>query len=197
MSDHRGRESQFAYNVGYADKFGTKDFDPALFGAADFFLVEAFLLARPSAEIAVIGAMETAKGKTRIVVNLQHIPSWKNYTRQAQAIIELADIIIGNDNEQNLFRQVMDAPGLPQQMIVTTMAERGAELRMGAKRFSVAAYPCRIANGIGAGDAFAAGFLLGLSKGWDANESLNAGARAASAILEEISARPTKSLSHL
>jgi fructokinase len=49
-----------------------------------------------------------------------------------------------------------------------TAGERGSEIRIGEDRAQCAAYPVKVADAVGAGDAFAAAFLHGIGQGWSA-----------------------------
>ncbi len=49
-----------------------------------------------------------------------------------------------------------------------TLGDRGCRLFAGDDYAEVAAYPVEVADSVGAGDAFAAGFLHGLDQGWPA-----------------------------
>jgi len=62
--------------------------------------------------------------------------------------------------------------------VVLKMAERGCYVRSRESAFQVPAYRIQCVDATGAGDAFVAGFLTGLLKGWD----LEASARFANAV---------------
>ncbi len=49
-----------------------------------------------------------------------------------------------------------------------TAGERGSEIRIGDDRAQCPAYPVKVADAVGAGDAFAAAFLHGIGQGWSA-----------------------------
>ncbi len=52
--------------------------------------------------------------------------------------------------------------------VVVTRGSRGCAVRQGADYAEPAGYAVTVADTVGAGDAFAAGFLHGLAQGWDA-----------------------------
>ncbi len=52
--------------------------------------------------------------------------------------------------------------------VAVTSGSRGCAIRIGNDYAEAAGYPVRVADTVGAGDAFAAAFVHGLSQGWDA-----------------------------
>jgi sugar/nucleoside kinase (ribokinase family) len=201
LTDHH---RSFAFNPGCADDYAVEDFAQFDFTTTDFFLIEAHLLTSANAMPALLKAMEFAQAKCQIVVNLHGVLSWQGQFTVASSIAEHADIIIGNQNEQMAFAQIRrmyQRSAQTPQMFVTTKGENGAEaIKTGDRSWHVNAItPAQLVSTVGAGDAFIAGFLLGLSTGLDIAESLNRGVRCAAAILEELGARPpvSRSLNHL
>ena len=55
--------------------------------------------------------------------------------------------------------------------VAVTRGSRGCALRIGDDYAEPPGYPVKVADTVGAGDAFAAGFVHGLSQGWDANRT--------------------------
>jgi sugar/nucleoside kinase (ribokinase family) len=137
-------------------------------------------------------------------VNLHGLITWQGQMEVGKFILEYADIIIGNQQEQMAFasvRRLFQRVDSTAQLYVTTKGEHGAEaIETGGRSYHTnATEPKQLVSTVGAGDAFIAGFLLGLSTGLTIEESLSRGINCASAILEELGARPpvTRSLSHL
>lgn len=192
----------FAINHGCSDNFSAPDFDNFDFSNADFFLIEAHLLTSPIAKPAIVGAMERAENKSRLVVNLHGIRQWSISAEMAQHIYSKSDIIIGNKDEQAAFAQTINLLQLPQRAsptIITTNGANGAEIMQFNNTYChIAAEAPRVfVSSVGAGDAFTAGFLFGLSSGMNEKESMRYAVQTATAILEETGARPTRSLSYL
>ena len=52
--------------------------------------------------------------------------------------------------------------------VAITRGEQGCEVRIGSDRAECPGYPVKVADTVGAGDAFAAAFLHGLGAGWSA-----------------------------
>ena len=79
--------------------------------------------------------------------------------------------------------------------LVVTRGERGAVAVAGGQRVQVAAAPvARLVDTTGAGDLFAAGFLLGQARGLAVEECLALGAAAAAEVISHYGARPEADL---
>lgn len=78
-------------------------------------------------------------------------------------LLSLADAVKLNDHEAELFPDLGEAPS-----VAVTRGERGCAVRIGDDRAECSGYSVRVADTVGAGDAFAAAFLHGLAGGWSA-----------------------------
>lgn len=82
--------------------------------------------------------------------------------------------------------------------LVVTRSEDGALATRGSERADVPAEPIgRLVDTTGAGDLFAAGFLLGSARGRSLEESLRMGAIAAAEVIQHYGARPEADLKAL
>jgi sugar/nucleoside kinase (ribokinase family) len=82
--------------------------------------------------------------------------------------------------------------------LVVTRSEDGALATRGSERADVPAEPIgRLVDTTGAGDLFAAGFLLGAARGRSLEESLRMGAIAAAEVIQHYGARPEADLKAL
>jgi adenosine kinase len=83
-------------------------------------------------------------------------------------------------------------------LAVVTRSEKGCVVVAGDSVEPVAAEPVdKIVDVTGAGDLFAAGFLVGLSRGKDHHTSARIGALAAAEVIQHVGARPAVSLKAL
>ncbi|MEO8595167.1 MAG: PfkB family carbohydrate kinase [Candidatus Solibacter sp.] len=78
-------------------------------------------------------------------------------------LLALSDAVKVNESEARMFPDLGEAPN-----IAITRGEYGCTVRIGAERADCPAYPIKVADTVGAGDAFAAAFLHGLGSGWNA-----------------------------
>ena len=82
--------------------------------------------------------------------------------------------------------------------LVVTRSEDGALATRGGERADVPAAPIsKLVDTTGAGDLFAAGFLLGAARGRSLEESLRMGAIAAAEVIQHYGARPEADLKAL
>ncbi|WP_309660852.1 adenosine kinase [Sphingomonas sp.] len=82
--------------------------------------------------------------------------------------------------------------------LVVTRSEHGALAMHGGERVEVAAAPIeRLVDTTGAGDLFAAGFLVGEARGLGLETSLKLGAIAAAEVIQHYGARPERDLKAL
>jgi adenosine kinase len=101
--------------------------------------------------------------------------------------ISHANYIIGNDYEIAILKQkVKDWKKiLKVKTLITTLGEKGAWIQTKNKTIFVkVALPKKLVDPTGAGDAWRAGFLAGLDKGFDLQTSGQMGAVAASFAIE-------------
>jgi fructokinase len=78
-------------------------------------------------------------------------------------LLALAAAVKLNDDEAELFPDLGAAPS-----VAITRGEKGCLVRIGNDRAECPGYPVKVADTVGAGDAFAAAFLHGLAAGWSA-----------------------------
>ena len=78
-------------------------------------------------------------------------------------LLALATAVKLNDDEAELFPDLGAAPS-----VAITRGEKGCLVRIGNDRAECPGYPVKVADTVGAGDAFAAAFLHGLAAGWSA-----------------------------
>jgi sugar/nucleoside kinase (ribokinase family) len=83
-------------------------------------------------------------------------------------------------------------------LAAVTMGAEGAMAITNGEIISVPANPVpEVIDATGAGDLFAAGFLLGLSRERDLHAALTAGCLAASEVISHIGARPMRDLQQM
>ena len=78
-------------------------------------------------------------------------------------LLSLADAVKVNDDEAELFPDMGEARSM-----AITRGERGCLVRIGNDRAECPGYAVKVADTVGAGDAFAAAFVHGLASGWSA-----------------------------
>jgi sugar/nucleoside kinase (ribokinase family) len=72
--------------------------------------------------------------------------------------------------------------------VIVKLGARGSRIRTGGKTYEIGVHPTQAIDTTGAGDAYAAGYLYGLSKGWDPARSGDLGSRVASLTVAQMGA---------
>jgi sugar/nucleoside kinase (ribokinase family) len=114
------------------------------------------------------------------------------------------DYVFANVNELKSLYQTADLGAAVQQiakdaeLAAITMGSQGAMVVANGEVITVPAYPVDpVVDATGAGDLFAAGFLLAAARGQDLEMALRAGCLAASEVISHIGARPVRDLQQL
>jgi sugar/nucleoside kinase (ribokinase family) len=110
------------------------------------------------------------------------------------------DILFANETEIcslyecNEFADAATAAARDVKLAVLTRSEAGSVILNGAERVEVAAVPTTLVDSTGAGDAYAAGFLAGLTAGRTLAQCGRLGSIAAAEIISHYGARPLRDL---
>ncbi len=169
-------------------------------GAAILYL-EAYLWRSEGPRAAMEQAMAIAhEAGRKVAFTLSDIACIKPHRAEMMAMIEAGaiDLLFANENE---IRELADEPDREaaiaalQGKVPLVVVTCGAEGAMAVERGRRAAVPiARIGAGIvdttGAGDLFAAGFLVGQAQGRSLEDSLRIGAIAAAEVISHFGARP-------
>jgi sugar/nucleoside kinase (ribokinase family) len=114
------------------------------------------------------------------------------------------DYVFANVNELKSLYQTTDLGEAVQQiakdaeLAAITMGAQGAMVVANGEIITVPAFPVDpVVDATGAGDLFAAGFLLAAARGQDLEMALKAGCLAASEVIGHIGARPVRDLKQL
>ena len=191
--------------LGTAGELDADDVDPALVAGARITYVEGYLVGLPSAEDALAVAVEAAHDAGRRVALTLSDPSWVALQRDAfTALLPSVDILLGNEAEAREITGESDPEaalrGLTKTcpVVAITRGAAGAGASDGNETISVPAEPVTdLEDTTGAGDLFAAGFLLGLAREKPLEACLRLGALAAAEVISHIGARPQTSLAAL
>jgi sugar/nucleoside kinase (ribokinase family) len=191
--------------LGTAGELSAADVDPALVGSAHITYVEGYLVGLPSAEGALAAAVKAAHAAGRRVALTLSDPLWVGFQRDAfKALLPDVDILLGNETEALELTGEADLEGalavlaksVP--VVALTRGAKGAIASDGKETVSVAAEPVEhVEDTTGAGDLFAAGFLLGLARQRTLEDCLRLGALAAAEVISHMGARPQTSLAAL
>lgn len=191
--------------LGTAGEMSGADVDPVLVASARITYVEGYLVGLPSAEGALEAAMKAAHAAGRQVALTLSDPAWVALQRDAfKALLPEVDIVLANELEAFELTGERDVeaalraltPSCP--VVVLTRGPAGAMASADGETARVPAEAvAEVEDTTGAGDLFAAGFLLGLARERPLEECLRLGALAAGEVISHIGARPQVSLAEL
>ncbi len=196
--------------LGAANQLGVEDIDADLIGSSAIVYLEGYLFDPAPARAAFEAAAAAAhKAGRKVAITLSDTFVVARWRAELLAFIEAsADIVLANEAELGALFETPDTEagfdaaaarlaGMVEVAAVTRGAE-GSVVISGDERVAVAAYPvAKVIDTTGAGDQYAAGFLLGLARGLTLEQSARLGSLAASEVIVHWGPRPMVSLADL
>jgi sugar/nucleoside kinase (ribokinase family) len=193
--------------LGAAQHLPASALDEAQIADAAILYLEGYLWDPETPRYAMIRAIEVARNAGRkVAFTLSDSFCIARHRDGFNALIDEGriDILFANEDE------ILALAGVPNlnsalaaisskvQTLVVTRSEHGALAVRGGERVEVAAAPIeRLVDTTGAGDLFAAGFLVGEARGLGLERSLKLGAIAAAEVIQHYGARPEADLKAL
>jgi adenosine kinase len=193
--------------LGAAQDLHPADIDETLIAAARITYLEGYLWDPPRAKEAFVKAAKIAHGAGReVALTLSDAFCVDRYRDEFLDLIrnKTVDLIFANERELHSLYQTADfdtaVKALKQdaRLAVVTRSEKGCIVVTREESIAVPAAPIdRLIDATGAGDLFAAGFLVGLSRNADYRTAAHLGALAAAEVIQHLGARPATSLKDL
>jgi sugar/nucleoside kinase (ribokinase family) len=193
--------------LGAAQDLHPKDIDEATVTASAVIYLEGYLWDPPHAKAAFVKAAEIAhKSNRKVALTLSDAFCVGRYREEFLNLIRkgTVDIVFANESELLSLYETADFDTAVKQMrtdgklAVVTRSEKGCVVVTRDGVEAVQAMPIdKVVDVTGAGDLFAAGFLVGHSHGKDHRTSARLGALAAAEVIQHIGARPAVSLKSL
>jgi len=193
--------------LGAAQDLHPNDIDPDVIAATEITYLEGYLWDPPHAKEAFLKAAKIAHGAGRLVaLTLSDAFCVDRYRAEFLALIrdQTVDVVFANESELHSLYETADfdtavkALRADARLAVVTRSEKGCLIVTREQTDVVRAAPVeRVVDATGAGDLFAAGFLVGLSRGADHRAAARLGALAAAEVIQHIGARPQTSLKAL
>jgi sugar/nucleoside kinase (ribokinase family) len=108
-------------------------------------------------------------------------------------VTEFADVVFLNAEEARAMcggtpEEALMALSEDVAHVVVKLGSKGSLVRTGGETYRIGIHPTEALDSTGAGDAYAAGYLYGLSRGWDPARSGDLGARVASLTVGQVGA---------
>ena len=192
--------------LGVSVRLGPEDIDPAVIARGRILYLEGYLFDPPRAQEAFRAAARHAHAAGRYVALTLSDPFCVD--RHRAAFLDLVehhvDILLANEAEICSLYQVGDFDAALQAVrghcaiAALTRSEKGSVILAGNDVHVIDAHPVsKVVDTTGAGDLYAAGFLLGLSRGLPLPVCGRLGSLAAAEVISHVGARPQTPLAQL
>ena len=200
-----GQRSMATY-LGACTELGPEDVDPAIVRSHSVTYLEGYLWDAPRAKEAMMLAARLARDSGRRVALTLSDAFCVDRHRQSfrELITESVDILFANEAEAvSLYqasdvREALELARRDCPLVVITRSEEGSIVADREAVHEVDVVPvARVVDTTGAGDLYAAGFLFGVTHGYDLPTSGRLGAIAAAEIISHVGARPETRLDEL
>jgi adenosine kinase len=193
--------------LGAAQDLHPNDIDPDAVAAAQVVYLEGYLWDPPHAKEAFVKAAKIAHGADRdVALTLSDAFCVDRYRAEFLDLIRsgTVDLVFANERELHSLYQTADfetalnALRNDARLAVVTRSEKGCLVVTREETDAIPASPVeRVVDATGAGDLFAAGFLVGLARGADYRTAARLGALSAAEVIQHLGARPETSLEAL
>ena len=194
-----------ATHLGVAGSVAEADIDPVVIAASEILFIEGYLVGLPGAAAAIAAAVRAARRAGRRVALTLSDAGWVAARRDAfRTLVGDVDILVANEAEACELTRCRRAEAALETLagrcaaVAVTCSERGALLGAGAETVAVpVGGNVDVVDTTGAGDLFAAGFLLGLARRRPLADCGRLGALAAAEVISHLGARPERNLAEL
>ena len=191
--------------LGACVSFGEDDVDQALVAQSTITYLEGYLFDPPAAQAAFRRAAAAAHAAGRQVSLSLSDPFCVDRHRAAfrDLVARDVDILFANEAEitslyeENTFEAAAEAARRDVALAALTRSEQGSVILHGDETVEISAEPTRVVDTTGAGDAYAAGFLAGLTAGRPLPVCGRMGSIAAAEVISHYGARPEADLKKL
>ena len=193
--------------LGAAQDLHPNDIDADTVAVAQIVYLEGYLWDPPHAKEAFIKAAKIAHDAERdVALTLSDAFCVDRYRAEFLDLIRTGtvDLVFANERELHSlyltadFDAAVSALRNDARAAVVTRSGRGCVVITREETDAVPAYPVeRVVDATGAGDLFAAGFLVGVARGADYRTAARLGALAAAEVIQHLGARPEASLKDL
>jgi sugar/nucleoside kinase (ribokinase family) len=192
--------------LGASVHLGPGEIDKRLIERASILYLEGYLFDPPEAQRAFRAAADMAHAAGRKVALTLSDPFCVDRHRDAfrELVERHVDVLFANEAEIRSLYQTTDFDGALRQVrghcavAALTRSERGSVVVAGDEVHVIAANPVKtVVDTTGAGDLYAAGFMIGLSRGLDPATCGRLGSLAAAEVISHVGARPQTPLAEL
>ncbi len=191
--------------LGACVTFGPQDLDHAVIAASAVTYLEGYLFDPPAAQAAFHAAADIAhKAGRQVALSLsdafcvdRHRDGFRAFVRDHVDILFANEAEICALYELGSFDDAVEAARRDVAVAALTRSEAGSVIVRAQQTVAVAAEPTAVVDTTGAGDAYAAGFLHGLTAGRSLAACGRLGSIAAAEVISHFGARPAADLKAL
>ena len=192
--------------LGAANQLTADDIDPEMIGESAIVYLEGYLFDPAPARAAFERAADIAhRAGRKVAITLSDTFVVARWRAELLAFIEQsADIVLANEAELGALFETEDFDAACDRLAgmvevaAVTRGGQGSVVIKGDERVSVNAFPVdKVVDTTGAGDQYAAGFLLGLARGLSLEDAGKLGSLAAAEVIAHWGPRPMTSLAEL
>ena len=199
-----GQRTMHTY-LGACVAFGEADVDEGLVADASVTYLEGYLFDPPAAQRAFRRAAAAAHAAGRqVALSLsdafcvdRHRAAFRELVREDIDILFANEAEITSLYEENTFEAAAECARAEVALAALTRSEAGSVILRGGETVEVAAEPTHVTDTTGAGDAYAAGFLFGLTAGKALPACGRLASIAAAEVISHFGARPQSDLKRL
>ncbi len=199
MVDAHGQNRMWSY-PGASGTISPDDLDPAWFRGLDAFHLTGYSLLRDGPRAAALMALELARSNGKPFCTLDPNPSHliadfgsTHFHEMIKSLrfdaifpnLEEGRLLSGKDQPDDIISVLLELAPL----VVLTMGEHGCLVAQGSKQIRVPATPTELVDTTGAGDAFAAGFVVKYQDARDLHAAALFAGRLASQVVSRVGAR--------
>ena len=192
--------------LGAANQLTADDIDPEMIGESAIVYLEGYLFDPAPARAAFERAADVAhRAGRKVAITLSDtfvVSRWR--AELLEFIEQSADIVLANEAELGALFETEDFDAASSQLAgmvdvaAVTRGPNGSVVIGGDQRVAVDAFPVdKVVDTTGAGDQYAAGFLLGLARGLSLEDAGKLGSLAAAEVIAHWGPRPMTSLVEL
>ena len=183
--------------LGMSQELQTPDIDPKVIEASKYLYLTGYLWDTDSQKKAVRKALDEAKRvETKVALSLSDPFCVTRHKEDFKSLLQgYVSMVFSNQEEAftmldtNVTQEAVDIMSKWTETVVLTLGANGAIISHLGETYYIDPLPISVEDTTGAGDAFAAGFLFGMTHEFSPRESGRIGATLAGAVIEQTGSR--------
>tara|TARA_B100001559_G_scaffold309324_1_gene303422 strand:+ start:2458 stop:3456 length:999 start_codon:yes stop_codon:yes gene_type:complete len=183
--------------LGMGQELQVPDIDPEVIKVSKYLYLTGYLWDTESQKKAVRAALDEAKRvETKVALSLSDPFCVKRHKEDFKSLLQgYASMVFSNQEEAftlletDVTQEAVDIMSKWTETVVLTLGANGAIISHLGQTYYIDPFPIRVEDTTGAGDAFAAGFLFGMTHEFSPLDSGRIGAVLAGAVIEQTGPR--------